>query len=112
MTTTEDYAIRRREYVDEIRKSFDLPEDGGGRGNFGKSGTDGEEGDSPAGWIFFKIRAAAALLLFAGFLFWSCGGTELFGYRAADVRELVGEPLLEDLISNWQDADGENADGV
>ena len=82
----EDVA-RRREYVQEIRRSFDQA---------------GEETDEPwsretgmdemtAGWVFFKIRLLVAVALFLGFLFVKYNQLEVYGYGEDEIRQIVSE---------------------
>lgn len=88
---TEDFAARRREYVNDIRRSFDFPE---------TDQTEGEKRDDmSAAWIFFKIRAVAAGLLFLGFLYWNSTKDTLFGFQAASLREFLGTEQLETLTA-------------
>ena len=82
----EDVA-RRREYVQEIRRSFDQA---------------GEETEEPwsretgmdemtAGWVFFKIRLLVAVALFLGFLFVKYNQLEVYGYGEDEIRQIVSE---------------------
>lgn len=84
---TDDYAVRRKEYVADIRKSFDIP----------MERTDVETGtdDAPAAWIFFKIRMIAAMIFMLAFLFLKINGYEVYGYTAEDVIDAVSENILE-----------------
>lgn len=80
-------AARRREYVQEIRRSFDQA---------------GEETEEPwsretgmdemtAGWVFFKIRLLVAVALFLGFLFVKYNQLEVYGYGEDEIRQIVSE---------------------
>lgn len=80
---TEGYAERRREYVAEIRSSFDTKD------NDERSyGTDDAEEVS---FSFSKLQFLAAGCLLVLFLFLKFTGTEFYGYHANDIIEMVSD---------------------
>lgn len=83
----EEDAWRKREYVQEIRKSFDTEAGNGGHNETYLSET---SEDPKPGWIFLKIRLLAAATLFLGFLFLQHGQMTLYGYAAEDIRQMIG----------------------
>ena len=82
----EDVA-RRREYVQEIRRSFDRAGEETEEPWSGEMGTD----EMTAGWVFFKIRLLVALTLFLGFLFVKYNQLEVYGYGEDEIRQIVSE---------------------
>lgn len=82
----EDVA-RRREYVQEIRRSFDHAGEEAEELWSGETGTD----EVAAGWIFFKIRLLAAVALFLGFLFLKYNQLDVYGYGEDEIRQIVSE---------------------
>ncbi len=82
----EDVA-RRREYVQEIRRSFDHAGEEAEEPWDGETGTD----EVAAGWVFFKIRLLAAVALFLGFLFLKYNQLDVYGYGEDEIRQIVSE---------------------
>lgn len=82
----EDMA-RRREYVQEIRRSFDRAGEETEEPWRRETGTD----EMTAGWVFFKIRLLVAVALFLGFLFVKYNQLEVYGYGEDEIRQIVSE---------------------
>lgn len=80
-------AARRREYVQEIRRSFDRAGEETEESWSGETGID----EMTAGWVFFKIRLLAAVALFLGFLFVKYNQLEVYGYGEDEIRQIVSE---------------------
>lgn len=77
-------AARRREYVQEIRRSFDRAGEETEESWSGETGID----EMTAGWVFFKIRLLAAVALFLGFLFVKYNQLEVYGYGEDEIGRL------------------------
>ena len=92
---TDDYAARRREYVQEIRKSFDAPPQEEPEDEIPAEGT-------TLGFVLFKLRIVIAVLLFAGFLFLKYNDYEINGYHAKDIIAIVTDnhyyTILQDYV--------------
>lgn len=78
----DDYVIRRREYISEVRKSFDQ--------------TNEEMGEQTAtkvssSFLMQKIRCVLALGLVLGFLIFSYSKSEIMGYQAKDVIDIISD---------------------
>lgn len=80
---TENYAERRRQYVAEIRNSFDRP--GDHKSEFGNS-TESETGIS-----FGKMKFFVSAGIFLLFLFLKYNGSDFYGYQAKDIIEIVAD---------------------
>lgn len=80
-------AARRREYVQEIRRSFDRAGEETEESWSGETGID----EMTAGWVFFKIRLLVAVALFLGFLFVKYNQLEVYGYGEDEIRQIVSE---------------------
>ena len=78
--------MRKREYVREIRRSFDAAEENDTMDEAWQMKR--EEEEPGTAWIFFKIRLLAAIALFLGFLFLQYGQVTVYGYAAEDIRQL------------------------
>lgn len=96
---TEGYAERRREYVAQIRNSFDTQEK-----DERPYGTDDTEAVS---FSFTKLQFLAAGCILVFFLFLKFTGTAFYGYYANDIIDLVSDnhyykELKElDLTDKW-----------
>ena len=79
---TDDYAGRRREYVESVRKSFaeDTP-------YVGKN----QEEQRGEGVNFFKIRLFLAVCLLGIFLYCHCTDTKIFQYTPEEIVELLSD---------------------
>ncbi len=90
---TEDYAARRKEYVNEIRKSFDMPKE---------EQKEEQPAEAPLGWLFFKVRVLLAVFAFIGFLFLKYNHTEINGYDAKDLIDSITDnhyyTILQDYV--------------
>lgn len=80
---TEDYAERRRQYVAEIRDSFDRS--GTNKAEFGNREAD-ENGIS-----FGKMKFLVSVGIFILFLFLKFDGSDFYGYQAKDIIEMVAD---------------------
>ena len=80
----EDYAFRRREYVAEIRKSFD--ED---TNELGDSGNTEEETGSPI--LFLKLRFFLSICIFIAFLFCKLNDYDFYQWTPSEVMDMISE---------------------
>ena len=82
---TDGYAERRREYVANVRKSFEEEPQYAGR-------RQEEERQTGEFFSFFKIRLFLAVCLLGAFLYCRYTGTKIFHYSAEQIVELGREP--------------------
>ena len=91
---TEDYAVRRREYIRQIRESFDMPEQT-------EEETEGRE-HLVSYALSFKIRAVIAILAMTGFLIAWQSDYEMQGYHAKDLVDIISDnnyyTILQDYV--------------
>lgn len=90
---TDDYAVRRKEYVNEIRKSFDLPKQENQQ-------TEKTE-NSSFGWLFFKVRMCLALALMLLFFLFYSYGYEIYGYQAQDIIDMISDNHYYTILKNY-----------
>lgn len=81
----DDYVMRRREYVQQIRASFDSPVPN--EHYYGQMNTEEESVDST--FFSFKIRLLAAILLFCVFFFCQYYSRPILGMDAAEIIDMI-----------------------
>lgn len=92
----EDYAMRRREYVQEIRASFDQPsEDEYG---YNEMLNDGAEESS---FLGFKIRLAIAMILFFIVLFCKYNAYPIFGFEVTEIIDMIRDNQYYTFLQNY-----------
>ena len=79
---TEDYAIRRREYVNEIRRSFDEPQ---------KIKEEQQEKEVSSSFLMVKLRIIVALCLFLAFLLCHVTKYEFYGYQTKELIDIISD---------------------
>lgn len=91
---TDEYAMRRREYVANVRKSFEEEPRFSGRG---------QEEEVPEGefFSFFKIRLFLAVCLLGAFLYCHYTDTKIFAYSAEQIVELVSDNHYYTKLKNY-----------
>lgn len=92
----EDYAIRRREYVKQIRASFDQPSEEGYI--FQESDTEDEPIHIP--FLGFKIRLFIATILFCSFLFCKYTSYPLFGMEVSKIIDMIRDNQYYTFLEN------------
>ena len=90
---TDEYAVRRKEYVREIRRSFDHPEE--------MPDTEPEEAQTFIPWIFLKIRSVFAVFLMIGFLILKYNQYEFYGYQAKDVIDIISDNQYYTILQDY-----------
>ena len=83
----EDYAMRRREYIKQIRASFDQPSEEGYV--FQEGNTEDEPINIP--FLGFKIRLFIAVVLFCSFLFCKYTSYPLFGMEVSEIIDMISD---------------------
>lgn len=81
----EDYAMRRREYVKQIRDSFDQPSEDG----YTFQTRDIEEEPINIPFLGFKIRLFIAIILFGSFLFCKYNSYPLMGREVTEIIDMI-----------------------
>lgn len=90
-----DYAEQRRQYVSQIRDSFEQ----------GRKDAPEETEKWAAFWM--RLRFAAALCLFFLFFCWQSSGITILGYDAGKIIDMIADNRYDkflqdsDMISNW-----------
>lgn len=91
---TDGYAERRREYVANVRKSFEEEPQYAGR-------RQEEERQTGEFFSFFKIRLFLAVCLLGAFLYCRYTGTKIFHYSAEQIVELVSDNHYYTKLKNY-----------
>lgn len=91
---TDEYAIRRREYVANVRKSFEEEP---------RSLRMGQEEEVPESqfFTFFKFRMLLAVCLLGAFLYCRYTDTPIFTYSAEQIMELVSDNHYYTKLKNY-----------
>lgn len=85
----EDYAIRRREYVKQIRDSFDQPTEDGYI--FSQNGTTTDEEPVDTTFLGLKIRLTVAIILFCVILFCKYNSYPIFGLEVTEIIDMISD---------------------
>lgn len=83
----EDYAIRRREYVQQVRASFDQLEEN--RYMIQEKEIEDESINIP--FLGFKIRLFIAIVLFFSFLFCKYNAYSFFGMEVSEIIDMISD---------------------
>lgn len=81
----EDYAIRRREYVRQVRASFDQPSEEG----YTYSQAYTEEAPIDTTFLGLKIRVTIAIVLFCAIFFCKYNSYPIFGMEVAEIIDMI-----------------------
>ena len=92
----EDYAMRRREYIKQIRASFDQPSEEGYV--FQEGNTEDEPINIP--FLGFKIRLFIAVVLFCSFLFCKYTSYPLFGMEVTEIIDMISDNQYYTFLEN------------
>lgn len=87
---TQDYARNRKNYVEQIRKSFDDPSVSQKIYELYDKGN-GTEGTATGNGSFFKMRLFISVLLFFVYLFMNQTGSTIYGVSCTKLYETVTE---------------------
>jgi len=85
----EDYAIRRREYVQQVRASFDQPVEE--RYNYASTGTEAEDEPIDTTFLGLKIRLTIAIVLFCVIFFCKYNSYSIFGMEVAEIIDMISD---------------------
>ena len=84
----EDYALRRREYVQQIRASFDQPlEDY----NYLQARTEAGEESIASTVSSFKFRLTIAIILFCVIFFCKYNDYPIFGMEVSEIIDMISD---------------------
>ena len=83
----DDYTMRRREYVQQIRASFDIPE--GERETLEWEDTENNVAETQ--FLSFKIRLAIAVILFIVFFFCKYNSYPILGMEVAEIIDMISD---------------------
>ena len=83
----EDYAIRRREYVQQVRASFDQPTEAGYSYTQVKTETEDDPIDTP--FLGLKIRLTIAVVLFCVLFFCKYNSYPIFELEVAEIIDMI-----------------------
>lgn len=84
----ENYAIRRREYVQQIRASFDQPTEEN-YNNYDYIRTEFEEEPIDTTFFSLKIRLTIAIILFCIIFFCKYNSYPIFGMEIAEIIDMI-----------------------
>ena len=92
----EDYAMRRREYIKQVRASFDQPTEDG------YVFQDKEMEDEPINIPFlgFKIRLFISVILFCSFLFCKYTSYSFFGMEVSEIIDMLSDNQYYTFLEN------------
>ena len=90
---TDDYVARRKEYVNEIRRSFNHPEE--------ESLSDEAETHSSSEWVFMKIRMVIAIALMIAFFILKYNDYDIYGYRAKDILDIISNNQYYTILQDY-----------
>jgi len=95
----EDYAIRRREYVQQVRASFDQQTEDGYNYTRLRTETDAE----PADTIFLglKIRLIIAIVLFCVIFFCKYNSYPIFGMEVVEIIDMISDNQYYTFLQNY-----------
>ena len=85
----EDYAIRRREYVQQVRASFEQPTKE--EYSYALPRTEDEADPIDTTFIGLKIRLTIAIILFCVIFFCKYNSYSLFGMEIAEIIDMISD---------------------
>lgn len=85
----EDYAIRRREYVQQIRASFDQPAEEGY--SFAQIRPEYDEEPLDTTFLGLKIRLTIAIVLFCVIFFCKYNSYPIFGLEVSEIIDMISD---------------------
>lgn len=95
----EDYAIRRREYVQQVRASFDQPTEEGYV--FVQTGTTTNEEPLDTTFLGLKIRLTIAVILFCVIFFCKYNSYPIFGMEVAEIIDIISDNQYYTFLQNY-----------
>lgn len=95
----DDYVMKRREYIAEIRRSFDTKE---------RIMEDTvSESDNSSSILFFKLRFFLALCIFAAFILCKYTGYTFYTYDAKEVVDIITDNQYYTKLQNYVMIEGQ-----
>ena len=85
----DDYAIRRREYVQQVRASFDQPTEE--EYNYTQIRTETDEESVDTTFLGLKIRLTIAIILFCVTFFCKYNSYPIFGMEVAEIIDMISD---------------------
>lgn len=91
-----DYAEQRRQYVSQVRSSFD------------QNGAEVPEETPKRESFWMRLRFVTALCLFGLFFYWQSSGIKILGFEAGKVIDMIEDNRYDtflqdyDRISDWK----------
>ena len=93
----DDYAMRRREYVQQVRASFDMPEEERNIPEW--EDTDNTEGvENP--FFSFKLRLTISVLLFFVVFFCKYNDYPIFGIEVSEIIDMISDNQYYTFLEN------------
>lgn len=94
----DDYAMRRKEYVQQIRASFDQS---GAESMYSSAADETEETDTA--FLSFKIRFAIAILLFGMVFFCHYHSYTIFGMEITEIIDIISDNQYDTFLKTILD---------
>ena len=85
----EDYAIRRREYVQQVRASFDQPTEEGYI--YDSTGTEADAEPIDTTFLGLKIRLTVAIVIFCVIFFCKYNSYPIFGLEVSEIIDMISD---------------------
>lgn len=95
----DDYVMKRREYIAEIRRSFDT--------NDRIMEDTVSEGDNSSSILFFKVRFFLALCIFAAFMLCKYTGYTFYEYDTKEVVDIITDNQYYTKLQNYVMIEGQ-----
>lgn len=92
----DDYAMRRKEYVQQIRASFDQPEEG-----YAYSPDNTEDMPLDSSLLWFKIRLMTALIIFCIIFFCKYNSYTIFGIEVSEIIDRISDNQYYTFLQNY-----------
>ena len=96
----EEYAIRRREYVQQIRASFDQPTKER-YNNYAYSDAEAQEEPLDTTFLGLKIRLTIAIILFCVIFFCKYNSYPIFGLEVAEIIDMISDNQYYTFLQNY-----------
>lgn len=89
-----DYAEQRRQYVSQVRSSFDQGEP--------------ETTEETPKWevLGMRLRFAAAVCLFFLFFYWQSSGITILGYTAGKIIDMIEDNRYDTILQDYDKISG------
>lgn len=97
----DDYVVNRRQYIAEIRRSFDTNDS-----QMGDTVSDKEKENSSS-ILFLKVRFLLALCIFAAFLLCKFTKTSFYNYDTTEVIDIIADNQYYTKLQNYVKIDGQ-----